>query len=385
VSSYPLASSTWDNKEISALEEVIKSGKFTMGQKVAEYEADFANLVRSKYAVMVNSGSSANLALLTASKFTKRPFLKPEDEVIVPAISWSTTYYPVDQIGCTLNFVDVDRHSLNIDTEQILKSINRRTKAIFAVNLLGNSANWDELERIANEFGLVLLEDNCESLGGKLNGKFLGTFGLGGSYSSFFSHHISTMEGGMITTDDEEIFHILKSVRAHGWIRDLPTSNHVLNKIGDDWDSLFKFVLPGYNFRPLELEAAVGIQQLAKNAVRFKSIMEEFQDIEIQREHGDSSWFGFSMVLKGELKGRRDDFRKHLDTFDIESRPIVGGNFTRNPVMKHLRHTELPDLEIADNIHFNGLFVGNHHFDLSEELSLLQKATRKFVLEVKKS
>jgi len=147
--------------------------------------------------------------------------------------------------------------------------------------------------------------------------------------------------------------------------------------------------LPGYNLRPLELEAAVGLEQLIKlpsfisvrrnNAIIFQEIMEEFSDIQIQKELGESSWFGFSLILRGALRGRRDEFVRHLNAQGIESRPIVAGNFTKNPVIRHLEHTPIPDLPIADEIHFNGLFIGNHHYDLNEQLNHLQTTLRAFV------
>jgi CDP-6-deoxy-D-xylo-4-hexulose-3-dehydrase len=391
---YPLASSTWGPEEIEAMQKVISSGKFTMGEKVREFEVEFAKLVGSKYSVMVNSGSSANLILLTAGKYLGEPLFNQGDEIIVPAVSWSTTYYPVNQIGCKLSFVDIELDSLNIDPAKVISAITPKTKAILTVNLLGNACNLNELKKIANNYGLHLLEDNCESLGGTLEGKSLGTFGIGGSYSSFFSHHISTMEGGLIATDSEELYQVMKSLRAHGWTRDLPEENYVFNKTGENWEDLYRFVLPGYNVRPLELEATVGIEQLIKlpsfvtvrrqNAILFQEIMQEFPDFQIQSEFGNSSWFGFSLVLKGVLRGKRNQLIKHLTAEGIESRPIVAGNFTRNPVLKHLNHVKIPDLPVADEIHSNGLFVGNHHYDLSEQLNHLQGVLRKFVREESK-
>ena len=391
LTNYPLASSTWGPEEINAMQKVISSGKFTMGEKVREFEAEFAKSIGSRYSVMVNSGSSANLVLLTAGKYLSEPLFHQGDEIIVPAVSWSTTFYPVNQIGCRLSFVDVELDSLNIDPVKVISAITPKTKAILAVNLLGNACNLKELKKIANNYGLHLLEDNCESLGGTLEGKSLGTFGIGGTYSSFFSHHISTMEGGLIATDSEELYQVMKSIRAHGWTRDLPEENYVFNKTGEGWEDLFRFVLPGFNLRPLELEAAVGIEQLNKlpsfisvrreNALLFQEIMKEFPDFQIQSQLGNSSWFGFSLILKGGLRGKRNELVRHLTAQGIESRPVVAGNFTKNPVIRHLDHAPIPDLPVADEIHRNGLFVGNHHYDLTEQLNLLRGVLRKFVGE----
>jgi CDP-6-deoxy-D-xylo-4-hexulose-3-dehydrase len=386
---YELASSTWDESELQAMQNVIQSGKFTMGERVREFENQFAANVGAKYAVMVNSGSSANLVLVNALKYHSKFSLAPEDEIIVPAVSWSTTYFPVTQSGFVLRFVDIDRRTLNIDVSQIEAAITARTKAIFAVNLLGNPVDWETLNQIAVRHNLILLEDNCESLGGIFQGKSLGTFGLGGTFSTFFSHHMSTMEGGLVCTDDEELMQIMKSLRAHGWTRDLPSQNHVFDKTGAAWDDHFRFVLPGFNLRPLEIEAAIGLEQLKKlnsfisvrrtNAKLFSDLMSEFTDIEMQAELGESSWFGFSMVLTGKLSGKRQALVELLTESGIESRPIVAGNFTRNPVISHLPHSIHRDLSAADEMHDNGLFVGNHHYDLSEEFGLLKQALNTFV------
>ncbi len=386
---YELASSTWDESELQVMQNVIQSGKFTMGERVREFETQFAAHVGAKYAVMVNSGSSANLILVNALKYHTKFNLVPEDEIIVPAVSWSTTYYPVTQSGFVLRFVDIDRRTLNIDVSQIEAAITPKTKAIFAVNLLGNPVDWEALNQIAMRHNLILLEDNCESLGGIFQGKSLGTFGLGGTFSTFFSHHMSTMEGGLVCTDDEELMQVMKSLRAHGWTRDLPSQNHVFDKTGAAWDDHFRFVLPGFNLRPLEIEAAIGLEQLKKlnsfvsarrtNAKFFSDLMSKFTDIEIQTELGESSWFGFSMLLTGKLRGKRQALIALLTESGIESRPIVAGNFTRNPVISHLPHTIHGDLSAADEMHENGLFVGNHHYDLSEEFDLLKQVLNTFV------
>ena len=385
---YELASSSWDQDELDAMQRVIKSGNFTMGQEVREFESKFANYFGTKFAVMSNSGSSANLLAMAAIKYSKKYGKDERDEVIVPAVSWSTTYYPITQLGYKLRFVDVELNSLNATADAIQAAINSRTAGIFAVNLLGNPSDLEVISKLASEAGIFLLEDNCESMGAKIGTKFTGTFGQIGTFSSFFSHHISTMEGGLSVTDDEELAQLMTSLRAHGWTRELPETNHVHDKTGEKFDDLFRFVLPGYNLRPLELSGAIGIEQLKKlpainnqrrlNAEFFKSKI-VFEDLLIQQEFGVSSWFGFSMILNGELSGRRSELVSHLTSRGIESRPIVAGNFTRNPVMKHLDHVKLDPLPNADKIHQDGLFVGNSQEDLSKEILILEKALRDFI------
>lgn len=385
---YPLASTTWGTEEYDALQRVIKTGNFTMGAEVRAYEEAFASYIGSKYAVMTNSGSSANLALMAAAKYVQGSDLREGDSVIAPAVSWSTTYYPVHQLGLTLSLVDIDRETLNIDIQKVREAITPRTKAILAVNLLGNPSDLLVLQQIANEHNLLLFEDNCESLGAKVDGKQAGTFGLAGTYSSFFSHHISTMEGGITVTDDLAFYQTMKSIRAHGWTRDLPNENFVHNKSGDEWDDLFRFVLPGYNLRPLELEGALGQAQIKKldsfishrraNATALVNESSRFPNIKLQKENGESSWFGFSLLLDGPLSGKRSLLVQALNKAEIQSRPIVAGNFALNPVMKHLRHDPIPALPNADDIHQNGLFVGNHHFAMDKQIERLAEVLEKF-------
>jgi CDP-6-deoxy-D-xylo-4-hexulose-3-dehydrase len=378
---FPLATSSWDAAEYDALQAVIASGRFTMGPLVAQFERDFAAAFGSKFGVMVNSGSSANLLAVAAAVLDPRSDLNAGDEVIVPAVSWATTYYPLQQYGLTLKFVDIDIDTLNIDLDLLEAAIGPKTKAVFAVNLLGNPNDFARLQAIADEHGLIILEDNCESLGATFEGKAAGTFGAMGTFSAFFSHHISTMEGGVILTDDEQLRQMLVSLRAHGWTRELPDTNLVHNKSGDRFDDLFRFVLPGYNVRPLEMSGALGIEQTKKipsliagrreNAAYFTERMAQVEGIRIQREVGESSWFGFSLVLEGRYAGRRSEVVDALTAAHIDSRPIVAGNFTRNPVMRYLDAVVPESLPAADKIHDDGLFVGNHHFPVLSGIDLL--------------
>jgi len=389
---YPLATTTWDDAEINAMQEVIADRSFTMGTKVQRYESEFAEKFGSDHAVMSNSGSSANLLALGAIRYSSLGEDTSKYEVIVPAVSWSTTYYPVTQMGYTLKFVDIDLHTLNASVANIEAAISNKTAGILAVNLLGNPSQLDRLRQLADHHQIFLIEDNCESLGAMLNGKMSGTFGDIGTFSSFFSHHISTMEGGMAVTNNLELSQVMTSLRAHGWTRELPDKNHVLDKSGKQFDDLFRFVLPGYNLRPLELEGAVGSEQLKKvsqiilgrraNYLKFAKIMEEFPLIMTQSETGESSWFGFSLVLRGRLEGNRSKLLQVLSTHGIACRPIVAGNFTRNPVLKHLTHAPIPALPNADAVHENGLFVGNHHYEMNEEFTLLEKALKAFSIGI---
>ncbi|MEY2849992.1 MAG: hypothetical protein RI885_2659 [Actinomycetota bacterium] len=378
---FPLATTTWDEREYAALHRVIESGRFTMGPLVAQFEKEFAEHFGSGFGLMVNSGSSANLLMIAAAVLDPRSDLNAGDEVLVPAVSWATTYYPLQQYGLRLRFIDIDIDTLNMDLDLAEAAIGPRTKAIFAVNLLGNPNDFSRLTGLAETHGLLLFEDNCESLGAMYEGKAAGTFGQMGSFSAFFSHHISTMEGGLILTDDERLHQMLTSLRAHGWTRELPQDNFVHHKSGDMFDDLFRFVLPGYNVRPLEMSGALGIEQLQKvpglidgrraNAAYFVERMSQLPTVKVQHETGESSWFGFSMVLEGALAGRRREVVDALHAVDVECRPVVAGNFTRNPVMKYLDAIVPDELPAADKVHVDGLFVGNHHFPIEAEIDSL--------------
>ena len=261
---YPIAKSTWDDAELKAIADVVASGQFTMGMRVREFEREFARTLGSRYAVMVNSGSSANLLAVAALCHRRMGGLTAGDQVIVPAVSWGTTFFPVHQYGLELRFVDVDSDSFNIDPDNVEAAITPRTRAVFATNLLGAPCDFDRLRAICDTHDLVLIEDSCEALGARLGGRAVGTFGLCGTFSTYFSHHISTIEGGLIVTDDEECHQTLTVLRAHGWNRDLPPDNLISQKTDDPFYSLFCFVLPGYNVRSTEISAALGLCQLKK-------------------------------------------------------------------------------------------------------------------------
>lgn len=383
--SYPLANSAWDHEEYEAIQSVIQSGMFTMGQKVAEFEKAFADYVGSRYCVMVNSGSSANLVMIGALRYKSESPLLPGAEVIVPAVSWSTTYYPLYQYGLKLRFVDIDKDTLNFDLEKLEQAITPNTRAILAVNLLGNPNDFNKIKTIIGDRDIVLLEDNCESMGATFEGKQTGTFGLMGTYSSFFSHHISTMEGGMVVTDDEEIYHILLALRAHGWTRNLPKQNRITTDKSDDpFTEAFRFVLPGYNLRPLEMSGALGLAQLRKlpmivrerrnNAERFLQIMKQFPYLRTQKEIGESSWFGFSMIVEPDANVSREHLISALTAANVDTRPIVAGNFAKNEVLKWFDYTIAGDLTNAERIDDAGFFIGNHHYPLDSEFSTLDDA-----------
>jgi CDP-6-deoxy-D-xylo-4-hexulose-3-dehydrase len=378
---YKLATSTWGVEELKAIQDVIDSDIFSMSTKVEMYEKEFAKYFGSKYAVMTSSGSTANLIMTAALFFRKANPLKRGDEIIVPSVSWSTTYFPLQQYGLKVVFVDIDLNTLNYDLVALKNAVNEKTKAIMAVNLLGNSNNFSEINSIIKNRNIVLIEDNCESMGAMYNNKYCGTFGLMGTFSSFFSHHISTMEGGMVLTNDEECYHLLLTLRAHGWTRNLPQINKVANKSDDWFEESFRFVIPGYNVRPLEMSGAIGSVQLKKlqkfndqrrrNAQHFVKLFQNDEKYIIQTEIGKSSWFGFSIILKEQF--RRDEILKKLKNANIEFRPIVTGNFTKSETLNYFDYRIEGELKNAKYLDENGFFIGNSHENLFEEINYIRK------------
>lgn len=375
---YPLAMDNWDERELEAVNQVIKSNKFTMGEQVKLFESEVAAKFGSKFAVMVNSGSSANLLMLTAAKILLQDKFGKNPNIIVPAVSWSTTYTPAYYLGYKLKFVDIDPHHFGLNLRNVESAVDKDTVAILTVNLLGSASDLTQLKNLAEQKRILLLEDNCESLGAELDGHFTGSFGLMATHSSFFSHHINTMEGGWVTTDNEEAYQILVSLRAHGWSRELPKNSRFRSSGVREWfSSQFEFVLPGMNFRPLEMEAAIGRVQLSKvdqmiekrrqNAEIFVKYIGSIPFVEIQKPLGNSSWFAFAIVF--ENNRMRGQVAEVLRAEGVECRPIVTGNFIRQPVLNFLDHAVSGSLEVADKLHDCGMYIGNHPLPLDKEIT----------------
>jgi CDP-4-dehydro-6-deoxyglucose reductase, E1 len=390
---YSLSSDTWNKEEIQAIQDVINDGRYTMGPRVAQFEKEFAEHFDVPYAVMVNSGSTANL--LMWSCLGNKDMLN--GNVIVPSVSWSTTYFPLIQNKFTPNFVDVDLDTLNLDVSKIEEAITPETVAVFSVNLLGNSCDYSEITRLCKKHNLILIEDNCESLGAISNLSYVegnnikvkkcGTVGRMGSFSFFFSHHMQTMEGGMIVCHDKDDYDFIRSLRAHGWCRDLPDDNNLYDKTGDPFKDSFTFITPGYSVRPLEMSGAIGSVQLKKcdkfieerrnNAKYFVEKFSKLDNVIIQQEIGKSSWFGFSVILKDKLSGKRDEVIKKLTELGVETRPIIAGNFMKQPVIDYFTYIGRGTYDNADYLHDNGFFMGNDVTNLKENIDMVFNALQK--------
>lgn len=380
---YPLTSTTWGEEEAQAYRQVFESDRFTMGDCVKQFEADFARKVGSRYAVMTSSGSTANLVGLASFFYKKDRPLQRGDEVIVPSISWATTYYPLQQYGLKLKFLDVELDTLNMDVSRLEAALTPATRMVVAVSILGNPCALDTIREFCDRNDLYLFEDNCESMGAELNGKQCGTFGDIGTFSSFFSHHISTMEGGMIVTDNEELYHLARSLRAHGWTRDIPKDSSIYEPREDDFYEAYRFVLPGYNARPLELSGAIGIQQLKKldsflairrkNAEVFVALFRDDERFIIQRENGKSSWFSFTLILNPECSIDRARVMQAMRKAGVEFRIITGGCFLRHDVIKYFDYEVVGDTVNANLAHDHGFFVGNHPKDIRTQIETLRQ------------
>jgi CDP-6-deoxy-D-xylo-4-hexulose-3-dehydrase len=384
---YDLASSSWGPEEIAAMRRVIESGRFTMGEHVERFEEAFRAKFGVRHALMVGSGSAANLVGIAALSYVRNRPLKRGDEVIVPAISWATTYYPLQQYGLRLRFVDVELDTLNMDVSRLEQALTPRTRMVVAVSVLGNPCALDTLRAFCDRHRLYLFEDNCESMGASLNGRLAGTFGDIGTFSTFFSHHISTMEGGVLVTGNTEIDHVARSMRAHGWTRDLPADTNIYDKRDEDFFEAYRFILPGFNARPLEVAGAIGVEQLKKldamvearrrNAALFQKLFARDERFIIQRENGRSSWFCFTIVLNPGLRIDRGKVMNALKEADIGYRIITGGNFLRHDVIRYFDYDRVGEIKNADIAHDRGFFVGNHPQDLTPQIKRLREVLDK--------
>ena len=383
----PLASLGFSDTDIEAAIAVLRTGDLTIGKKVAEFESAMAKYLNVKHFIMVNSGSSANLAIIESlvRPSSGEPLLPSGSRVIVPAIAWPTTVWPIIQLGLEPVFVDIDQKTLGVDLIKARKVLekDRTIKALMIIHPLGLCLDGEELKQLCEDFGLILLEDNCESLGSGFNGAMAGTLGTAGSFSFYFSHHLTTMEGGGIATNDFELAQDLQSIRSHGWSRNR-TDHKKWEAENPEIDSRFMFVSAGYNIRPMEIQAAIGLSQLKRlpknirrrqeiaryihNEIRsskFELIGHEYlqPDGQIDRH----TWMLLPIRSIGSNFNELKSYMNSLEKLEIDTRPPLTGNFTKQPELKRL----LPDLRseedypMADKISESTFLVACHH-DLTD-------------------
>ena len=375
ISGYPLTSFPFESKDMIEGIETLLRGKITMSDITKKFEYEFAKFLKVKHALMVNSGSSANLLSLFALINPKnKRRIRPNDECILPAICWSTSLWPIVQSGLKPKFVDVDLKTFNLNLNHLEKIINKKTKAILAVHVLGNSPNMKNLMDIVNKKKLVLIEDTCESLGSTYNNKYLGTFGKYGTYSFFVSHQMSSGEGGMIVCNNSEDYKIIHALRAHGWDRGLFNKNN----------KNFNFVNSGFNLRPLDLTAAIGLSQFRKlnimNRIRSENRNKIISSLTRSPlwsgqfsflhpiKNLKPSWFGFPILINKKYLKNKKKFLSYLNKNGVETRPIISGNFLNQPSIK-LYNLDQKNKKFnnAQEIEDRGFFIGLHTDKIDEK------------------
>ena len=376
--SFPLVDSSFDEQEINSCIETLRSGQLTMGKRVREFEVAFARHIGVRHAVMVNSGSSANLLAVAAAINPLRERRLPlGSRVAVPAVCWSTSLWPLVQLGLKPVLVDVDPATMNMSLDSLHLALRSHDiRAIMMVHVLGNSCDMTELLTLVNEHQLVLFEDTCESLGSRHAGRMLGTLGDFGTFSFYFSHHMTTIEGGMVVCDDDADYDLLKCLRAHGWTRE-QSNRAALEASHPEIDPRFLFVNAGFNLRPMELQAAFGLEQLRRldlmncnriqNSALIRSAFVAHPRWRGQLQFPESPqrlepcWFGFPFLVARSEQLDYRQFTAALLAQGIDTRPIVSGNMALQPAIKLFDvDCSLGPFQGAQEVHDRGLFIGVH-------------------------
>ena len=396
---YDLLENGFSNEDISIGKKVLNSKRITMASYTRKFEQVFARKLGVKYALMVNSGSSANLlATFAAGNPLKKNHLNRGDEVLIPALCWSTSIWPLVQFGLKPVLVDIDIQTLNINIEDLIKKITKKTKAIMLINVLGISSDLFKIKKIANKYKLIIIEDNCESLGSRLKNKYLGTFGDYGSYSFYYSHQITSGEGGMITCNKKEDYDILFALRSHGWLggtrhykRSLKSYNQYA-KQNPQLDPRYIFINSGFNLRPTDIQAAIAHNQfnrldklkkfrninrnlLLNKITKSKKWNNQFQFISIPKDI-DPSWMGLPILLSERFKNKKKKFMTILDKMGIETRPIISGNFANQPAAKLYNLCKKNEkFENSQKVQDLGFLIGLHTRKISKSnLKLIHDA-----------
>ena len=384
---YPLATATYGAEEVLAALGSMCSFRTTMWEKTAQFEAAFGERFGGE-AVMVNSGSSADLLVAFGLHELSGGPLKSGDEVLAPSVTWPTQLWSLLMAGFNVRLVDVDPRTLNVDLDDLEAKVTPRTKAISLVHLMGNPVDMDRVHEICERHGLVLIEDCCESLGATWRGQHVGTFGQAGTYSFFFSHHMVTMEGGMILTQDPELAERYRLLRAHGWSRNLRRPPAAMSGL----DPRYTFLSWGFNVRPTELQAGFGLVQLERfsgfqkhrkvNADLFLKRMAAHSD-RLRIMHvpvgGECSWFALPMIVQDDAGFTRDELAAYLEAEGVETRPIVAGNLAAHPASHGFPNLEFGTLPGAELIHERGLYLGLHPLDATADIDRLSDVIERFL------
>ena len=385
---------TFGAREINAAIKQMLSTNVTMGTKVIEFEDSFCEKFGFGNGVMNNSGSSANLlAVAAVANPQTKGCLKRGDEVLVPALSWSTTVWPLIQHGLVPVFVDCCPRTLNIDVQAMSEAITSKTKAIMLVHVYGNPCDMNAICKLAADNGLWLIEDSCESMGASYNGQQVGSFGDLGTFSFYFSHHITTFEGGITVTKDFGLSETLRILRAHGWSREARKFKELAAK-HSNIDPRFIFVNQGYNLRPTEIQAVVGMEQLKifddicskrrENVAFLRNELQPFSkyfDFQEEQENALGSWFGFAIRLTEAAKFTNRELGDYLRIRNIENRPIIAGDMSRHPAFNMYEHRSHGSLDNAKNVMDRGIAVGCHQALNQEALTYVAESISQFLSE----
>lgn len=386
---WKLQENVLSQKDLDMLVSFIKeTSRFTQFTKVKEFEERYAEWQECKYCVFVNSGSSANLVLVNALKEIYG--WRDGDEVIVPAVTWPTNITPIMQSGLEPVFVDINLQDFSFDYEHIEECISERTRAIFVTHLIGFSANIPRIKEIIGDRDILIMEDCCESHGATIDKIKVGNFGIGSTFSFYWGHHMTTVEGGMICTKNEELYRMSVLKRSHGLARELPYHYHNdLRNRYTDVDFQFLFLTDGFNVRNTELHAVFGLLQLNKvdqfieirnrNYTRFVEICKQYHDALIIPESDGISSFVLPFLFKETEQKQR--FQEVITEAGIESRPIVAGNLLRQPFLRKSYSTA--KFKNADFLHTNAFYIGNNQFVDGGRLKALEGIMKGFFSQQK--
>jgi len=393
--SYLLLEKGFSKNDLDVGCKILKSGYITMNAETRKFEKAFAKKLSVNYAVMVNSGSSANLlSTFAACNPLRKNRFKRGDEVIVPALCWPTSLWPLYQAGLKIKFIDVDPKTLNIDADNLISKINKKTKVITLVNILGISANNEKIVNYAKKNNIIVIEDNCEGLGAKLNNKHLGTFGDFGTYSFFYSHQITSGEGGMITCHNKNDYELLVALRSHGWSRSNNKNDYKkIAKKHPKLDPRYIFINQGFNLRPTDVQAAMGLNQFERldkfiniRAENRKKIIQslktdprwknQYQFIEIPKNI-NPSFMGLPIFLNENMNKKiKMKLLFYLESQGIETRPILTGNFLNQPSINlfGLNNKKLK-FKGAQSIEDLGFLIGLHTKKITQkQISLIKNS-----------
>ena len=371
-----LANETIDKQDIDALIEWLKQyPRLTKGPLTPEYEKKWSDMTGCKYSVFVNSGSSANLLMLYS--LIELGSIKKGDQVVIPAVSWSTDLAPVVQLGLQPLLCDCSLDDLSVDLNQLEQIFSlQRPRALLMVSVLGLVPDMKAISELCEKYNVLLLEDACESLGSEYDGRKIGTFGLMSSFSTYFGHHISTIEGGMICTNNRKLYNILKALRSHGWDRDLDEDvrEGLRDKYNiDDFHSLYRFYYFGFNVRSTDLQAFLGINQLDKleNIITERNknydLYNNFlkNDFWKPKQYDNRYVSNFAYPL---IHPKRAEIVKTLDKAGVENRPLICGSLGNQPIWKkNYGHIPL-NLESAMIVDQYGMYLPNNHNLKQEEI-----------------